>query len=217
MLLVANLAALTRRSVVTERAERCLALQDFKPVLQSVDILESPETVRKSSSWYAVRVRSNCEKSVSQVLHEKGFDEFLPTYKKLSRWSDRYKIIQAPLFPGYVLCDSDLTCRSQVMSTPGVVGIVRFGSDFAPVPELEVVALQMLCRQGSGVLPWPYLEQGDKVRIEHGPLKDFEGILIAFKGSLRIAVSINILGRSVSAEIDRQWIRPLVATRTAAT
>jgi hypothetical protein len=59
------------------------------------------------------------------------------------------------------------------------------------------------------VIPWPFLRIGQTVLIERGPLAGVEGILQEVKGKYRIVVSINLLQRSVSSEIDRSWVRPV--------
>ena len=58
------------------------------------------------------------------------------------------------------------------------------------------------------VMPWPYLEVGQPVLIERGPLAGLEGILERVKNGLRIVVSVTLLQRAVAAEIDRAWVRP---------
>jgi transcription antitermination factor NusG len=74
--------------------------------------------------WYAVRTRSNCEQTVSEVLKQKGLTEFSPFYVARRRWSDRTKRVRLPLFPGYLFCRFDPLDRLPVLRTPGVVNIV---------------------------------------------------------------------------------------------
>jgi hypothetical protein len=55
------------------------------------------------NEWFAFRVRPRHEKQVSISLREKGFVEFLPLYKSKRQWADRTKVVEMPLFPGYIL------------------------------------------------------------------------------------------------------------------
>ena len=66
---------------------------------------------------------------------------------------------------------------------------------------------------GSGLLvgPWPFLAAGQSVVIERGPLRGVEGVLQEVKKGFRLVVSVNLLQRSVCAEVDRNWIRPVGA------
>jgi len=58
--------------------------------------------------WYALRVRPRFEKMVASTLLMKGYEGFLPLYRKKSRWSDRIKESVLPFFPGYIFCRFDL-------------------------------------------------------------------------------------------------------------
>jgi transcriptional antiterminator RfaH len=159
--------------------------------------------------WFAIRVRSRCENSVATILGGKGYDWFLPQYRSRRAWSDRIREIQLPLFPGYVFSRFDLQHRLPILTTPGVVRIVGIGKRPMPIDESEITALQAAVRSGLPSRPWPFLEVGQHVRIEHGPLYGLEGILLDFKGQHRLVLSISLLQRSVAVEVDGAWVAPL--------
>lgn len=169
-----------------------------------------PAIAADATPWHAIRVRSRFECTTSNILRDKGFEQFLPLYRSRRRWSDRVKEIDMPLFPGYVFCRFDASSPLGVLTTPGVVHIVSAGRTPIPVDELEISALQDICGSGLPLQPWPYLEAGRRVSIEQGPLAGTEGVVIEMKGRYRLVVSISMLQRSVAAEIDRDWIRPLM-------
>jgi transcription antitermination factor NusG len=146
---------------------------------------------------------------VALHLRERGYDEFSPSYKTERQWSDRRKTKEQFLFPGYVFCRLNLRDRLPLLTVPGVVDLVRFGDTILPIPEHEIEHVRTMVRSGLLITPWPFLEVGQKVLIERGPLAGVEGILKAVKGNCRLVVSIGLLQRSVSTEIDRMWIRPL--------
>jgi transcription antitermination factor NusG len=73
--------------------------------------------------WYALRVRSNFDKVVALTLRGKGYSEFLPVYRKLSRCTDRKKQIELPLFPGYVFSRFDINSQLPILTIPGVVHV----------------------------------------------------------------------------------------------
>jgi len=87
--------------------------------------------------------------------------------------------------------------------TPGVISVVGTGRMPIPVEESEIEAIQRMVSTGMRVEPCPYLEVGQRVRIEDGALSGVEGVLTSFKGAQRIVVSISLLRRSVALEIDR--------------
>jgi transcription antitermination factor NusG len=159
--------------------------------------------------WYAIRVKSNREFGVAIGLRVRGYEQFLPTYRSQRIWSDRKKTIDFPLFPGYVFCRFDVGKRQPVVTTPGVVSILGVGRMPMPVPDEEVEAVQKVVRGGLMASPWPFLRIGDRVLIERGPLAGIEGSLIEVKKSVRLVLSIELLQRSIAAEIDKSWVRPI--------
>ncbi len=163
--------------------------------------------------WYAVRVRSNCEKTVLMALTGKGHEAFLPTYRSRHRWTDRYKEIDAPLFPGYAFCRFDAARRLPVLTTPGVVSIVGTSAGPIPIEDREIESVRALVSSGLVVGPWPFLREGQYVAVVDGPLTGVEGVVITVKNQYRLVVSITLLQRSVSVEIDRAWVQPISSRR----
>ena len=166
----------------------------------------------KGEQWYALQVRSRWEGSIATLLSGKGYETLLPTYKLKRRWSGRLKEVNAPLFPGYVFCSFDVLKRLPILITPGVIAVVGRGRVPVPLETSEISAVQTLVSSGLPAEPCPYLEVGQKVRIESDALRGVEGILIAFKGSRRIVVSVSLLRRSVALEIDRARVIPVRGT-----
>src|ERR1700722_19106637 len=159
--------------------------------------------------WFALQVRSNHEQVASLHLRSRGFEEFSPSYKVERQWSDLKKTADQSLFPGYVFCRLNAHDRLPVLTVPGVVGIVGFADGPMSIPEEEVARVRAMLNSGLVVMPWPFLKVGETVLIERGPLAGIEGILQEVKGKCRIVVSISLLQRSVSSEIERAWVRPL--------
>jgi len=156
--------------------------------------------------WFAVQVRAQRESSVADHLVGKGYELFLPMYKCRKRWSDRIKEIEAPLFPGYLFCRLDRNDRLPILKTPWVLQIVGLNGSPIAVDEEEIMAVRTLVTSGVPTQPWPFMEIGDKVRIESGPLRGVVGILNQFKDNHRLVVSVTLLHRSVAVEIDSALI-----------
>jgi transcription antitermination factor NusG len=173
------------------------------------------EIVELELPWFALRVRSNYERMAALHLRQRGFEEFSPTYKSERQWSDRKKQIDAFLFPGYVFCRLNPNDRLPVLSVPGAVGLVGFGKGPTAIPENEIESVRRMVGSGLLVAPWPFLSAGQTVLIEKGPLRGVEGMLKEVKKTFRLVVSVHLLQRSVSVEIDRSWVRPVGSIRTA--
>jgi len=119
--------------------------------------------------WFALRVRSNCEKAVSCMLGGKGYTKFLPVIRKRSRWSDRTKEIEVPVFPGYVFSRFNIEDRLPILVIPGVMHVVGFGNRPQPIDETELHAVERFVASGLAVEPWPFLKSGESVLVERGP------------------------------------------------
>lgn len=162
-----------------------------------------------TEEWYAVRVRQPAEKRCATLLEHKGYEIFLPSYPVKRRWSDRYKVFQEVLFPGYLFCRLDSTARLPVLMTSGVISILGAGKEPIPVPEAEVEAVRRIVNSPVSPEPWPFLACGQNVLIKTGPLRGLEGLLAAITSTCRVVVSISLLQRSVAVEVDRDSVEPI--------
>jgi transcription antitermination factor NusG len=169
----------------------------------------STEMGNGKKSWYALRVKSRHENIVASHLQARGFESLLPLYKCRRRWSDRFKEIELPLFPGYVFCQFNPMNRLPILTVPGIVHIVGVGRTPLPVDEAEMAAILTAVESGLPSRPWPFLQIGHKVRIEYGPLKGVEGILLGFRGHHRLVLSVTLLQRSVAVQAEEGWVTPL--------
>jgi transcription antitermination factor NusG len=160
-------------------------------------------------SWYALQVRSRKENYVASQITGQGYECLLPTYKSVRQWSDRVKELEQPLFPGYLFCRFDYQDRRPLITTPGVLQIVGSGRQAVPVPDEEIRSLQLALSSSLSKQPWPYLEVGQRVRVNYGSLTGLEGILVNLKGNHRVVLSITLLQRSVAMEVDSGWITPV--------
>lgn len=156
--------------------------------------------------WYALQVWSRKESFVSLHLTGLGYECFLPTYKCQRKWSDRVKELEQPLFPGYLFCRFDFSSRRPLVMTSGVIQIVGNGKSPLPVADEEIERIQLAVSAEAPRQPWPYIEVGERVRVNQGSLRGLEGILINFKGSHRVVVSVSLLQRSVAVEVDLAWV-----------
>jgi transcription antitermination factor NusG len=165
-------------------------------------------------SWYAIHAQAKFERIATTVLRDKGFEVFLPVYWAKRHWTDRVKIVDVPLFPGYLFCRFDTAELLPILTTPGVLRIVGIGKSPVAVSDHEIAAVQAVVDSGLMAMPWPNLITGSPVLIEQGPLAGVEGIVLEVNKKYRLIVSVPLLQRAVAVEIDREWIRPLAQVRT---
>jgi transcription antitermination factor NusG len=156
--------------------------------------------------WFAIRVKSRCEKMVSEQLRHKGYEEFLPLYKSRRKWSDRIKVVEMPLFSGYLFCRFDVENRSAILATPGVFLIVGQGRTPVAIDSHEVESIRLAIQSGQRIEPYSRLAVGQKVRIDEGSLSGVEGRLLRFKGANHLIISVQLLQRAVAVEVDESWV-----------
>jgi transcriptional antiterminator NusG len=175
---------------------------DLESGLETGELRGNPWAIPSRLQWFAIQVRSRQEARVAQQLGDRGLPCFLPARKVRRLWSDRIREKNEPIFPGYLFCRFDFSNRHSILTTPRVIQIVEYDRRPVPVDEIEIRALQTLMASGFGNQTCSYLEIGDRVRIESGPLRGLEGIMTDARNGLRLVISVSLLRRSVAVEID---------------
>ena len=172
---------------------------------ESADLTNSLSETN-TSQWFALGVKPRFDKAVARTLESKGFETLLPLYKKQHRYAARYKVSELPLFPGYVFCRFNVLTRLPILTTPGVMQILGTGNTPIPLSENEIFSLHTAIKADLPLQPFPFLQVGQRVRIEEGVLAGVAGIVIRFKQSLRLILSVTLLQRSVLLEIDPRQV-----------
>jgi transcription antitermination factor NusG len=160
--------------------------------------------------WYAVYTCVNQEKKIATQMERRGIEHFLPTYESLRRWKDRRVCLAMPLFPGYLFVFVALRDRLPILQIAGVVRLVSFNGHPAPLDAPQIERLRMAISQ-MRLEPHPFLTVGRKVRVRSGPLAGAEGILRQRKNSCRVVLSLELIQRSVSVEVDIADVQPVVS------
>jgi transcriptional antiterminator NusG len=163
-------------------------------------------------NWFALRVRPKHEKAVATNLSKLGFDEYVPLQRVRRRWSDRVKVLDAPLFPGYIFCRFAYAERLRVLNAPGVEAVVGFGKTDVPVEDSEIDAVRTLVASGKPLAHLPFLRIGQAVLIERGPLAGIRGVVLRDESAWRVVVSVEALDRSIAVEVDREVLKTWPST-----
>ncbi len=165
-------------------------------------LIEETATGIAKVSWHALYTRHQHERIVAQALTGKGFDIFLPQYRTVHRWKDRWKELELPLFPNYVFVLGGLDRMLNILTTPGVHSLVSWGGRPADIPQHEIDSVRRLVESPLRVQKHPFIRTGDRVRIRSGPLEGIEGILVRSKSAYRLVLSVEMLARSAAVEVD---------------
>jgi transcriptional antiterminator NusG len=159
-------------------------------------------------SWFALWTRSRHEQVVREQLDQKQIEVFLPTVTKWSRWKDRKKKIDWPLFPGYCFARFAARERLPVLKCVGVVSIISYEGEPAPIPDAEIEGIRRLVESDLAFDPCPMIREGMMVEVIHGPLKGVVGRLVRKNDKARLVLSVNLIGQAVSVEVDAADVKP---------
>ncbi len=158
--------------------------------------------------WFALRVRSRCEKLASRDLAGRGYEVCSACAPHRRVWADRVRTLEMPMFPGYIFARLSAAQARDVLTAAGVVSMVGFGGRHYPVNDAEIESIRLV--QASGVaVQSETLRPGTLVRVVNGSLKGLEGVLVEVKNQRRLVVSVSLLQRAVAVEINDVMVEPL--------
>lgn len=175
----------------------------FLEVGLSISTLRLFALITLMKHWYAVYTKSRHEKVAAEELCHRGIEVFLPLRNVISKWKDRRKEVQFPLFPGYLFTHVNLQeKRLDILKVPAVVRIVGFNEEPEPIPEEQIQAVKTLVFSKLPYDPFPELVEGDRVRIRRGPLRGLVGYLVEKRNRYRFVIQIDLIRQAVACEID---------------
>jgi transcription antitermination factor NusG len=157
-----------------------------------------------TKNWYALYVKSRHEFVAFGGLIRKGTEAFLPSIKRFKQWKDRRKLVEFPLFPGYLFVYIQPNPEEflNVLKSGGVVSFVSLTPGYpTPVPFSEVTSLKLMVESGKELNIYSSLEEGSSVMVKRGPLKSAKGILTEKDDQSMFLVNIKLLGRSIGVKI----------------
>ena len=162
--------------------------------------------IKENKKWFAVYVKSRCEKKVSKQLDDIGIESFLPLITRMKQWSDRKKKVEEPLFRSYIFVNITLADYYNVLNVANVVKFITFEKKPVVVPENQITAIKKyICDTDLHEIECDSmdLKEGELVRIKTGQMKDLIGRFIKIKGKHRIIIDIEAVGQSLPINISR--------------
>jgi transcription antitermination factor NusG len=158
------------------------------------------------STWFATYVRPRHEARVAEHLGAREIDYFLPQFLSERTWKDRKVDLLMPLFPGYVFVNVLPMEKSEVLEVPGVLMMIK---EAMPAEEIErLKSMGKFEQKEFNPQPHAYIAMGERVRVVRGPLKGTEGILVRGKKRTRVVISLDLIKKSMSVEVDADAIEP---------
>jgi transcriptional antiterminator RfaH len=134
-----------------------------------------------------------------------GVDVWLPTVTERRRWSDRWRELVTPLFPGYLFARAGSANWHHLLLTPGVLTVVKNGARPALLTDGFIASLRQAV-ECSGVVaerltdPVDYYP-GDEVIVEEGVLAGIRGVVQERRGARQLVIWVREIGRGVAFTI----------------
>src|SRR6056297_59446 len=158
--------------------------------------------------WYALYTKSRTEKRVHKELVYKGIEAYLPLEKRLKQWSDRKKWVDEPFIRSYIFVKTTEPELQKALNTPGVVTVIRFSGKPAPVREKEIAVIQaVLSSEEDYEITADTFALGEKVKVEHGSLKNLEGELVQHLNKYKVLVRIASINQNILIRINPSYLK----------
>lgn len=171
-----------------------------------VPIAQTNADIATDVGWLAVWTKPRAEKAVARVLDARAVTCWLPTIRVRRRWSDRWKEVDVPLFPGYLFAQPHVRSWTSLLAIPGVLTIVKRHRTPAWIREQQMTDLRSAVERVIVGDREPEIvndfHAGDLVRVLDGPMAGLTGVVREIRGSRRLLVGLEQIGRALSLSID---------------
>ncbi len=153
------------------------------------------------NKWYLIKTKPRQEKKAKQNLENQGYRVFCSMVKI----NDRLVV----LFPGYLFIQlNDKTQNwSPINSTKGVSHFVKFGLNFAKVPNSVVEFIKSNQHiTTEKLINLKKFKSGDKVQISDGVFKNWVAIFKCYKPDDRVILLMNLLGNEQTLSLKKELV-----------
>jgi transcription antitermination factor NusG len=164
--------------------------------------------------WFAAYTMSRHEKRIASHCQRIGIEPFLPLYTSQRSWKNRTTVdLQMPLFPNYIFVRLLSHDHGPLMRLPGLLSLVGNASGPVVIPDgdMELLRRIIACKT---IEPHAFMTKGDRVRVMTGPLTGLMGVVVQKSNGLRFIVTLDVIGKSVSLQIEGSALELIVSHDT---
>ncbi len=164
---------------------------------------ETPEG--QTGAWFVIWAESRAEKQVAKRIAALGLSSWLPIVKERHRWSDRWREVECPLFPGYLFARATIADWNRILRIPGVLTVITERGKPALLADSFVTALRDAIGR-DGAAPEPVAESvnyvpGDEVIVQEGALRGVRGVVRERRSGRQLVLWVAEIGRGVAFTI----------------
>jgi len=154
--------------------------------------------------WYLVKTKSRQENIAQKNLENQDYNVYCPFAEINNK--------QVVLFPGYIFIYLDNKSQdwSPIRSTKGVLHLVRFGLNYAKIPNniIEFIKTNQL-NTAEKLKNLSKFKVGDKVQITEGVFKNCIAIFKSYKPDERVVLLMNLVGQQQNITIKQGLLNAL--------
>ena len=153
------------------------------------------------NKWYLIKTKPRQEIKAKKNLENQGYRAFCPMVKINNQL--------VVLFPGYLFVQLNEKTQNwlPINSTKGVSHFVKFGLNFAKVPNSVIEFIKTNQHITADKLNnLNKFKPGDKVQISDGTFKDYTAIFKCYKSDERVILLMNLLGHEQSLSIKKESV-----------
>lgn len=158
--------------------------------------------------WRVFYVKPRAEKKAAGELEEEGFEIFLPLRKALRTWSDRKKIVEEPLFRGYLFARVDERDRLAILTHTNIVRCVTFGGKISQVTLEEIEQLKILQASPEALeaVTVGAFTEGTEVFVQNGPLAGVRGYVSGHPKKMYLTVEVPSIRQAIRVQVPTDWV-----------
>jgi transcription antitermination factor NusG len=161
-------------------------------------------------NWYALCTKPRSEFKAAGQLELIKIIYYLPAVTTTKQWSDRKKKITEPIIRGYIFIKADEKERLLALEQYSVVRCVSERGRPAVIPEWQIKNLMKMLEYKGDFYVLNRLVPGQRIKIKDGPFMGVEGIYHESENDKMIAVSIELLNRSVIAHLPKESVIEII-------
>lgn len=174
--------------------------------LRNSEALHGMEIKKK---WYVVYTRPRWEKKVAEYLAAAYIEHYCPLHKISRQWSDRIKVIQEPLFKGYVFVYILETEKSAVKKINGILNFVNWLGAPAVVQESEITNIKRFLNDFDDIaVITDKIQKKDLVKVEAGIMMNYYGTVLEIRGNYAV-LNIESMGLSLQATFNTKLLQKI--------
>ena len=153
------------------------------------------------NNWYLIQTKPRQEALAEENLTNQGYSVFYP------QANINNKVVV--LFPRYLFIQLDNQSQnwSPIHSTKGVSNFVRFGVQFAKVPDEVICCIHdRLNETTNKYIDLDRFKSGDKVQITEGAFTGCSAIFKSYDSDERLVLLMNLIGQTQKLVMPKKSI-----------